>query len=158
MDNIILNCDCVELLKNYNFKIDLSIIDPPYFRILKTEKWDRFENYDIYLSWCSEWIRLIAEKTRYSGTVLLYGCSRNLDILSDLVKIFKDNGFYFVEEIVIDKGIKSYAGRISSKIKMLPPASENILVFRKDAKPFVKEILREKQKEKKYSVGYIKEL
>lgn len=157
MDNIILNCNCIDLLKNYDFKIDLSIIDPPYFRILKTEKWDRFKNYSEYLSWCAEWIKLISEKTRYSGTILLYGCSRNFDILSDLVRICKENGFYFVEEIVIDKGIKSYAGRISSKIKMLPPVSENILVFRKDAKPFVKEILKEKQKEKKYSVGYIKE-
>lgn len=157
MDNIILNCDCIDLLKNYDFKIDLSIIDPPYFRILKTEKWDRFKNYSEYLSWCTEWIKLISEKTRYSGTILLYGCSRNFDILSDLVRICKENGFYFVEEIVIDKGIKSYAGRISSKIKMLPPVSENILVFRKDAKSFVKEILKEKQKEKKYSVGYIKE-
>lgn len=157
MGNMILNCDCIDLLKNYDFKIDLSIIDPPYFRILKTEKWDRFKNYSEYLSWCTEWIKLISEKTRYSGTILLYGCSRNFDILSDLVRICKENGFYFVEEIVIDKGIKSYAGRISSKIKMLPPVSENILVFRKDAKPFVKEILREKQKEKKYSVGYIKE-
>jgi len=156
--NMILNCDCIDLLKNYGFKIDLSIIDPPYFRILKTEKWDRFENYSAYLSWCSEWIKLISEKTRYSGTVLLYGCSRNFDILSDLVRLFKENGFYFVEEIIIDKGIKSYAGRISSKIKMLPPVSENILVFRKDAKPFVKELLKRKQKELGVSVKEIKEV
>ena len=147
MDNLVLNCDCIELLNSNEFKIDLSIIDPPYFRILKSEKWDRFEDYSTYLSWCSEWVNLIADKMRYSGTVLLYGCSRNFDVLSDLVRLFKERDFYFVEEIVIDKGIKSYAGRISSKIKMLPPVSENILVFRKDAKPFVKELLRNRQKE-----------
>lgn len=53
----------------------------------------------------------------------------------------------FVQEIIIDKGIKSVAGRTSPNIKMLPPVTENILVYRKNAKPFVRQLLKEKQKE-----------
>lgn len=157
LKNIIENCDCIELLVNTDMQFDLSIIDPPYFRILKNEKWDKFSTYTEYIEWCSKWVNLIGKRMRYSGTVLLYGCTRNFDILSDLNKLFRENGFYFVEEIVIDKGIKSIAGRISPKIKMLPPVSENILVYRKDAKPFVRELLLSKQKEKGLSVKEIKQ-
>ena len=157
MEHIIENCDCIELLRNIDMQFDLSIIDPPYFRILKNEKCDKFNTYSEYIKWCSEWIELIGKRMRYSGTVLLYGCTRNFDILSDLNSLFRKNGFYFVEEIVIDKGMKSIAGRISPKIKMLPPVSENILVYRKDAKPFVKELLLSKQKEKGLTVKEIKQ-
>ena len=94
MGNIIKNCDCIELLGNTDMQFDLSIIDPPYFRILKNEKWDKFNTYSEYIKWCSEWIELIGKRMRYSGTVLLYGCTRNFDILSDLNSLFRKNGFF----------------------------------------------------------------
>lgn len=153
------NCDCTEFMKkviNDGVQFDLSIVDPPYFRILKNEKWDNFKDYNTYITWCSEWIALLGNMMRYSGTVLLYGCTRNFNILCDLNRLFLQNGFYFVEEIVIDKGIKSIAGRISPNLKMCPPVSENILVYRKDAKPFVKELLKKKQKESGLLVKEIK--
>mgnify|MGYP000848137453 FL=1 len=53
----------------------------------------------------------------------------------------------FIQEIIIDKGIKSVAGRTNPNIKMLPPVTENILVYRKNAKPFIKKLLKTKQKE-----------
>lgn len=153
--NQISNCDCIEYLKSTYEFFDLSIIDPPYFRILKNEDWDKFKTYSDYLDWCKEWVNLLSSHIRLSGTVLLYGCSRNFNVLCDLNNLFNQNGFYFVEEIIIDKGIKSIAGRISSKIKMCPPVSENILVYRKDAKPFIKSLLLKKQKEKGLSVKEI---
>lgn len=140
--------DCVEGINLISDNsIDLVIIDPPYFRILKNEKWDRFNTYHDYISWSEKYLKLIIEKLRLSGTLLLYGCSRNFNILADLNRLLIDNGMYFVQEIIIDKGLKSVAGRTSDKIKMLPPVTENILVYRKDAKPFVKNLLKRKQKE-----------
>lgn len=77
--------------------------------------------------------------------------------MCSLNEILLNNGMYFVQEIIIDKGIKSVAGRISNKIKMMPPVSENIFVYRKDAKPFVKDLLLKKQKEFGLSSKHIKE-
>lgn len=125
--------------------IDLIIADPPYFRILK-EDWDKFKNLDAYMDWSRKYLNLCVEKLRLSGTLILYGCTRNFNILCKLNDILINEGMYFVQEIIIDKGIKSVAGRTSPNIKMLPPVTENILVYRKDAKPFVKKILLQKQK------------
>lgn len=138
-----------------DYSIDLIIADPPYFRILQ-EKWDRYKTFDEYLSWSKDYLSLCVDKLRLSGTLLLYGCSRNFSTLCELNKILLDNGMYFVEEIIIDKGMKSVAGRTSNKIKMYPTVSENILVYRKDAKPFVKKILKQKQSESNLSINEIK--
>jgi DNA modification methylase len=135
--------------------IDLIIADPPYFRILQ-EKWDRYKTFDEYLNWSKEYLSLCVNKLRLSGTLLLYGCSRSFSTLCELNRILLDNGMYFVEEIILDKGMKSVAGRISNKIKMYPTVSENILVYRKDAKPFVKQLLKQKQSECNLSVNEIK--
>lgn len=153
----IYNMDCIQFMRTMdNNSVDLVIADPPYFRI-KNEEWDKFRTLDDYLRWSREWISLCTNKLRLSGTLILYGCTRSFSVLCELNRIMLDNGMYFVEEIILDKGIKSVAGRISQKIKMLPPVTENILVYRKDAKPFVKQLLNQKQKEYNYSAAYIKQ-
>lgn len=146
--NKIYNEDCVSYMKKLPDEcVDLIIADPPYFRVLKQEKWDRFKNFDKYIQWSESYLKECIMKLRLSGTLLLYGCSVSVSTMCSLNEILIKNGMYFVEEIIIDKGIKSIAGRISNKIKMLPPVSENIFVYRKDAKPFVKNLLLQKQKE-----------
>ena len=146
--NKIYNEDCVTYMKSLpDNSIDLIIADPPYFRVLKQEKWDKFKNFDEYMKWSESYLIECIKKLRLSGTLLLYGCSVSISTMCSLNEILTKNGMYFVEEIIIDKGIKSVAGRISNKIKMLPPVSENIFIYRKDAKPFVKNLLLQKQKE-----------
>lgn len=137
--------------------IDLIIADPPYFRVLKQEDWDKFENYEEYISWSKDYLRQCVKKLRLSGTLLLYGCSVSVSTMCSLNEILLNSGMYFVQEIILDKGIKSVAGRISNKIKMMPPVSENIFVYRKDAKPFVKDLLLQKQKESGLTSKQIKE-
>ncbi len=140
-----------------NNSVDLIIADPPYFRVLKQEKWDKFKDFEEYTAWSENYLKECIRILRLSGTLLLYGCSVSLSTMCTLNEILINNGMYFVEEIIIDKGIKSVAGRISNKIKMLPPVSENIFVYRKDAKPFVKNLLKEKQKEYGFTSKQIKE-
>lgn len=137
--------------------IDLMIIDPPYFRVLKREKWDKFKDFNTYMKWSDSYLTKCISKLRLSGTLLLYGCCVSLSTMCSLNDIMIKNGMYFVQEIVINKGIKSMAGRISDKINMCPPVSENIFVYRKDAKPFVKNLLKSKQKEFGLSTKQIKE-
>ena len=156
--NKIYNEDCVTYMKSLpDNSIDLIIADPPYFRVLKQEKWDRFKNFDEYMKWSESYLIECIKKLRLSGTLLLYGCSVSISTMCSLNEILTKNGMYFVEEIIIDKGIKSVAGRISNKIKMLPTVSENIFIYRKDAKPFVKNLLLQKQKEYGLSSKQIKE-
>lgn len=156
--NNIYNEDCIKFLSKIpDRSLDLVIADPPYFRILK-EDWDRFKSIEEYMEWSNEYLKKCIYKLRYSGTLVLYGCTRNFDILCRLNEILLSNGMYFVQEIIIDKGIKSVAGRTSPKIKMLPPVTENILIYRKDAKPFVKDLLLNKQKEVGLSTNEIKNL
>ena len=156
--NKIYNEDCVTYMKSLpDNSIDLIIADPPYFRVLKQEKWDKFKNFDEYMKWSESYLIECIKKLRLSGTLLLYGCSVSISTMCSLNEILTKNGMYFVEEIIIDKGIKSVAGRISNKIKMLPPVSENIFIYRKDAKPFVKNLLLQKQKEYGLSSKQIKE-
>jgi len=145
--NKIYNEDCIKTTNNIDDNIDLIIVDPPYFRILKNQDWDKFKNIDEYLEWSNEYLSLLISKLRLNGTLLLFGCTRNFNILSELNRIVEKNGMEFIQEIIIDKGMKSIAGRINSNMKMLPPVSENIIVYRKDAKPFVKKLLKDKQKE-----------
>lgn len=157
--NKLYNTDCSDtIIKLKDNQIDLSIVDPPYFRILKNEDWDNFKNIDEYLDWSAIYINLLVSKLRLNGTLLLFGCSRNFNILSELNRILENNGMEFIQEIIIDKGIKSVAGRTSPNIKMLPPVSENIIVYRKDAKPFVKQLLKSRQKEYGYSAKQMNEL
>lgn len=137
--------------------IDLIIADPPYFRVLKQEEWDKFKNYEEYISWSEDYLGQCAKKLRLSGTLLLYGCSVSVSTMCSLNEILLDSGMYFVQEIILDKGLKSVAGRISNKIKMMPPVSENIFVYRKDAKPFVKNLLLQKQKKSGLTSKQIKE-
>jgi DNA modification methylase len=131
--------------------LDLAIVDPPYFRILKNEKWDKFKNYHQYKEWSTSYLNEMVSKIRLNGTLLIYGCSRNINVLATLSNILEECGMEFVQEVIIDKGMKSVAGRTSKNIKMLPPVSENILVFRKDAKPTIKQILKAKQQEYGFS-------
>ncbi len=150
--------DCYEYMKIIPDEcIDLIIADPPYFRVLKQEKWDRFNSFEEYILWSEKYLKQCVKKLRLSGTLLLYGCSVSLSTMCALNKILLDNGMYFVQEIILDKGIKSVAGRISNKIKMMPPVSENIFVYRKDAKPFVKSLLLGKQNEFGLTSKQIKE-
>lgn len=159
MDLNIYNEDClVTISRLQSNSIDLSIIDPPYFRILKNTKWDKFENIGSYEEWSKIYLTQLVDKLRLNGTLLLYGCSRNFNTLSKLNIILEDLGMEFVEEIIIDKGMKSIAGRINPNMQFPPPVSENIIVYRKDAKPFVKRLLKEKQIKHKKSSKEMNEL
>lgn len=157
--NKIYNEDCVDFMKKLPSNIiNLAILDPPYFRILKNEKWDKFKNIDEYIKWSEVYIKLITEKLVLNGTLILYGCTRNFNILCKLNELLEANGMEFIQEITIDKGIKSVAGRTNSNIKMLPCVSENIIVYRKNAKPFIRKLLKDKQIEYKKTSKEMNEL
>ncbi len=147
--------DLLPLLSNLS--VDLSIIDPPYFGV-SDEEWDnQWSSLADYLAWTKTWVAEVARVTRYSGSVYLYGCTKNLLTLAAVGAQFSEAGFEFREESVVDKGIKSVSGRTSRHHKHWPMVTENILYLVKDAKPFVRDLLMTKREERGLSAKQINE-
>ena len=126
--------------------VDLAIIDPPYYKISKEPWEDGWTCRDDGLKWTAKWVGEISRVLRLSGSLYLYGCSKNLLTLASVGEQLEKTGFEFRQEIIVNKGMKAAAGRTSRSHKTFPMVSENILLFVKDAKPFVRELLQSRKK------------
>jgi DNA modification methylase len=142
--NIIYNEDCIDgINKIQNETIDLVIADPPYFKVIN-EKWDyKWKTEEDYINWSIKWINQINNKLRKGGTFYIFGY---FNILAKLYPIIENMGFDLKEVIIINKGIKAVSGRATKKYKLFPNVTEFILFFVKDSKPFVRSLLKERQK------------
>lgn len=124
--------------------VDLVILDPPYWKVVG-EVWDfRWRTEQDYRRWCLEWFRELERVCKRSASVYLFGYVRNL------VHLFHDIcglGFEFRQEIIVDKGMKSMAGRKTSTYKQFPNTTETIFFFVYDAKPAIRQLLLKRQQE-----------
>jgi site-specific DNA-methyltransferase (adenine-specific) len=133
---------------------DLVVADPPYFKVVG-EKWDyQWRTETEYLDWCEEWVEKLYKKTRYGGSFYLFGYFRTL---SKLVERVEKYGFVLRQHIVIDKGIKSVAGRKTSTYRMFPNVTESILFFYKDNRQFIKPLFKGQANKLGYSAKDINE-
>lgn len=129
--NKIINNDCIEYMKTLPDEcVDLLITDPPYYKAIN-ESWDKqWKTEEEYLNWCQEWFNECVRVLKKTGSFYCYG---NFDILSkQKVNIF-DKQLYFRQNITLDKGLKSIAGRTSDKLRMFPTASEYLLFYTKQS-------------------------
>lgn len=123
----ILKIDVLEGLKQIETASqDLIIADPPYYKAIN-EKWDKqWETEQEYLDWCKLWFEECVRVLKPNGSFYCYG---NFDILSkQKVSIF-DKRLNFRQNITLNKGLKSIAGRTSDKLRMFPTASEYLLFY-----------------------------
>jgi DNA modification methylase len=122
--------------------VDLVILDPPYWKVVG-ETWDyRWRTEEDYRQWCREWFAEVARVVKRSASLYLFGYIRNL------VYLFHDIctlGFEFRQEIIVDKGMKSVAGRKTSTYKQFPNTTETIFFFVYDAKPAIRTLLLQRQ-------------
>lgn len=153
--NKILNIDCIELLDQLpDESINSIITDPPYMGVVN-EGWDnQWKSIDEYLDWCELWISKSRRVLKRSGTFFIYGWSYQL---SRLIPIFEKYGFKFKQDIVIWKGLKSAAGRTSSKLKMFPTTTEHLHFYYVDSKNYIRDILNEKKNQTNISTKEINE-
>tara|TARA_B100000749_G_scaffold205215_1_gene160464 strand:+ start:110 stop:1051 length:942 start_codon:yes stop_codon:yes gene_type:complete len=145
VENKIYNEDCITFLKRLpDRSVDLFILDPPYYKVV-VEKWDNeWKSYSDYHNWCMEWFKQIERTSKYSTSIYLFGFPYQLSrLLADIVNL----GFEFRQQIIIDKGLQSVAGRTSDKLKMFPTATESIFFFCYDSTEYLKNLLN-KEKEK----------
>ena len=124
--------------------VDLVVLDPPYWKVIG-EKWDyRWRTQEDYRQWCREWFTEIARVCKRSASLYLFGYVRNLvHVFHDITAL----GFEFRQEIIVDKGIKSVAGRKTSTYKQFPNTTETIFFFVYDAKPAIRHVLLSRQRE-----------
>lgn len=123
---------------------DLIIADPPYFKVVN-ESWDyKWSTFEDYLAWTEEWLTLAYEHLRYGGSLYLFGYFRNLARINEIAE---NLGFELRQQIIIDKGIKSVAGRKTSTYRLFPNVTESILFFTKDNKKVIKPLLKDRANE-----------
>jgi DNA modification methylase len=128
--------------------VDLFILDPPYYKVVN-EKWDTaWKTFEEYRTWFDNLMINIEAKAKHSCSLWLFGFPYQLTKLIDVVE---KHGFTYRQQIVLDKGLRSVAGRVSSKLKMFPCASESIFFFYKESRSVVRTMLNEKKIEKNLS-------
>lgn len=124
--------------------VDLAIVDPPYFRVIN-QKWDyKWKTIEDYVGWSEQWISLLQRKIRYGGSMYLFGYFRHL---VSLIPIAEKYGFVLRQQIVINKGMQSVAGRKTSTYKIFPNVTESILFFVKDNRKIIKPLLKSRAEE-----------
>lgn len=140
----LVNGDCLEKLRELHSEtVDLVVADPPYFKVVN-EKWDyNWRTEKDYLDWCIEWLNQVQRVLRKGGSFYLFGYFR---ILVHLVPILDDLGFSIRQQIIVDKGMRAVTGRATKNYKMFPNVTESILFCYKDPKPYVRELLKNRQK------------
>lgn len=153
--NRIYNIDCLKGLKMLDDNdIDLIVADPPYFKVVN-QKWDyQWRTEEEYIQWSIEWIKEAYRVLRKGGSIYIFGYFRMLALL---LPYLEDIGFELRQQIIINKGIKAVSGRATKNYKMFPNVTESILFLVKDSKPFVKDFLKNRQKELKLKSKEINE-
>jgi len=153
--NAIIHGDCLNLIKNIPTEtIDLVIADPPYFKVIG-EKWDyAWRTLDDYIKWAYQWLKEISRILRLGGTIYLFGYLR---ILTHIIPKLEDIGLEFKQQIIIDKGMQAVSGRATKNYTVFPNTTESVLLIIKDNKKWLKQFLKQKQKEKGWSSKQINE-
>ena len=137
------NMDCLEYLGTLDDNsIDLVIADPPYYRVVKDE-WDhQWKSQDEYNDWCTQWVTEVRRVSKYSGSLWLFGYTRNVPgTYCSLV----ENNFNFRQQIVVNKGMRAVAGRTKASMKLFPTATESLFYFHFDARQHIGELLEEQR-------------
>ena len=130
MESKVILGDCIEVLKKYpdNF-FDLTIADPPYWKVIG-QKWDyQWRTEDDYIDWSKKWFSEVYRTMRYGGSFYLFGYFRTLALL---VPHLQNVGFSVRQQIIVNKGMKAVAGRATKNYKLFPNVTESILFLIKD--------------------------
>ena len=153
--NKIVHGDCIKILKDIPTGIiDLIIADPPYFKVIG-QKWDyMWRTLEDYLDWSLEWIKESSRVLRLGGSFYLFGYIR---ILAHIIPKLEELGLEFKQQIIIDKGMQAVSGRATKNYTIFPNTTESILLIIKDNKQWLKDFLKEKQKQKGWSSKQINE-
>ena len=141
---ILENKDCVDFLQSLDDRsIDLMCIDPPYYRVVNDEWDNQWHTSEDYYKWCSQWIKELGRVAKWNCSFWLFGFPKQL---CNLLPVIEEAGFNFRQQVIIDKGMQSVAGRVGSKLKMFPTTTESIFFFHYDARDYIRDLLQSERK------------
>jgi len=143
MQHRLINDDVYKGIRECDPKsIDMVLLDPPYYRVVD-QKWDKqwFE-FDEYREWFIYLLHELEKVAKDSATCWLFGMPYQL---AKLLPDFEHYGWSFKQQIVIDKGIKSIAGRSSDILKQFPTATEHIYMFYRESRPKIRHLLQQQR-------------
>tara|TARA_Y100001938_G_C8077096_1_gene426752 strand:- start:1048 stop:1788 length:741 start_codon:yes stop_codon:yes gene_type:complete len=124
---ILKNQDCLEFLKNVEDEsVDLVVVDPPYFEIVKN-KWDnQWESEQEYLDWCDKWTRECIRVLKPSGCFYCWGTTKTDTFLRYKLDVLnKIDGLYYKNWIIWSY---DWGGRTK---KTFPRKHEDLLMYSK---------------------------
>lgn len=113
------NRDCVRGMRERvgDGTVDLVLADPPYFKTVG-EKWDyRWRTEREYVEWSEQWMGETVRTLRLGGSFYLFGY---FWMLCRLLPILESLGMELRQQIVVDKGLRTVAGRATRSYKMFP--------------------------------------
>ena len=92
-------CDCFELLdKIPDESVDLVLIDPPYFKVIKDDWDNQWVTEQEYLDWCSRWIQESVRVLKPGRCLYVWGTTKfdtflrfKLDVLNCQPDLFYQN-------------------------------------------------------------------
>ena len=94
----LLHGDCIELLKQFDFKFDMIFADPPYFLSndgisiqsgkpvsVNKGEWDRSKGYDFVNDFNYRWLKESRNKLKDSGTIWISGTFHNIFSIAQML-------------------------------------------------------------------------
>ena len=122
--NKIYQGDCLELMKQLpDNSVDLVVTDPPYN--INIASWDNIKN---YIPWLVSVFVECDRVLKDNGTLWFF--HMKFSILSELHhELIKFTNFRHKQMIIIDKGIRSIAGRSGSMLRSYPRATEYLQFY-----------------------------
>jgi site-specific DNA-methyltransferase (adenine-specific) len=94
----LLHGDCIELLKQFDFKFDMIFADPPYFLSndgisvqsgqpvsVNKGEWDKSKGYDFVNDFNRKWLKEVRNKLKENGTIWISGTFHNIFSIAQIL-------------------------------------------------------------------------
>ena len=124
---ILKNEDCLDYLSDIETEsVDMIVVDPPYFQIVKNDWDNQWKTEDDYLAWCAKWTREASRVLKKGGCLFVWGTTK-----TDTFLKYKLNVLNSIDELQYQNWIiwaYDWGGRTKKKF---PRKHEDLLMYSK---------------------------
>ena len=121
------NVDCLQYLSSLDDQsVDLVVVDPPYFEIVKNDWDNQWDSESSYLEWCKQWTEECFRVLKPNGCFYVWGTTKTdtflrykLDILNNIADAHYQNWIIWAYD---------WGGRTKKKF---PRKHEDLLMYSK---------------------------
>mgnify|MGYP001440188937 FL=1 len=133
------NADCIEYLSELeNESVDLVVVDPPYFEIVKNDWDNQWESEQDYLEWCSAWTAECFRVLKPGGCFYVWGTTKTDTFLKYKLGVLNEMDDAHYQNWII--WAYDWGGRTKKKF---PRKHEDLLMYSKGKEfPFYADDIR----------------